>query len=139
MRFDFLGVGNLGLIWVGMTKDQVRVALKEPYEEFIKTSTSIVKTDAFNSLNLHVFYEGSGKLKGVEFFGGSEFFLEGRKVIDESIEEVQCILNGMGVEVDVNESGFSVKKIGLRFCIPDIGENGAVVESIYVEMNSVCV
>ena len=39
-------------------------------------------------------------------------------MIDESIEEVQCILNGMGVEVDVNESDFSVKEIGLRFCIP---------------------
>lgn len=139
MKFDFLGVGNLGLIKSGMTKDQVRVALKEPYEEFIKTSTSIVKTDAFDSLNVHVFYEDSGKLKGVEFFSGSEFFLEGRKLIGESIEEVQYVLNGMGVGMDVNESGFSVKEIGLRFYIPDVGESGAVVESIYVEMNIVCV
>ena len=135
MKFDFFGVGSVGPIKHGMTRDEIRKVLCERYDEFKKTEISTAKTDAFDSLNLHIFYEESGVVKGVEFFGGSEFYLEGERVVDKSLGFVKGLLEVVGAELDFNSSGFFVRKSGLRFYVPDIEEDDAVVEAVYVEMN----
>lgn len=135
MKFEFLGLGSVGPIKCGMTRDEIRKILGERYDEFKKTEMSKAKTDAFDSLNLHVFYEESGVVKGVEFFGGSEFYLEGERVVGKSLEFVKSLLEGSGAELDFSSSGFIVHKSGLRFYVPDIYENDAIVEAVYVEIN----
>jgi len=132
MNFELLGFGDLGSIHVGTTRDQARAILGGGFEEFFKSADSTVPTDAYDDLGVHVYYDEKYSVIGVEFLRWSDFSWRGQRFSGADVLEVQQFLIAQGEALDFNNSGFYVNELGLRVYAPDIGEEDAVVETVYV-------
>ncbi|MGX0891887.1 hypothetical protein AB7M22_003895 [Pseudomonas sp. ADAK2 TE3594] len=80
MNFELLAFGDLGSIKNGLSRAEVRSILGGGFEEFLKGPDSVVPTDAYDDFGLHVYYDESYRVVGVEFLKWSDFFLEGATV-----------------------------------------------------------
>jgi len=135
MNFNYFSFGTVGPIKKGMSRVQLRSTLGEGFEEFKKTLSSVNTTDAYDCFGLHVYYDEGDSVKGVEFFTGSSFSWMDKRVLGESVLDVRRIFEESGEVLDFNSSGFNVVRLGLRFYAPDIGEEDAAVEAVYVVLN----
>ncbi|MBK5374404.1 hypothetical protein JFT81_07135 [Pseudomonas sp. TH43] len=135
--FDLRGPRDLGLIRAGMTRDDARSALESPFDEFLKGPGSVVPTDAYDDLGLHVYFDDALMVVGVEFLKWAQFTWRGQRLAGEEVLVVQLFLTGQGELLVFNNSGFNVERLGLRFYAPDIGEEGAIVEAVYVDFTGV--
>lgn len=134
--FDFLGRADVGLIRVGMTRDEVRSVLEGPCDEFFKSADAEVPTDAYDELGIHVYFDGGLAVVGVEFLKWAQLVWRGQRLVGAEAQVVQQFLAGQGQVLELNNSGFNVENLGLRFYAPDIGEDGAIVEAVYVDFTS---
>ncbi|MDI3272673.1 hypothetical protein ACYZT3_20965 [Pseudomonas sp. MDT1-16] len=132
MNFELLSFGDLGLIKAGMSRDRVRTILGENFEEFFKVEDSIVPTDAYDDLGLHVYYLENHNIEGVEFLKWSNFFWGSQRLVGVGSHEVQSFLERAGEVLEFNSSGYYLNRLGLRFYVPDIREDDALVEAVYV-------
>lgn len=134
MVFSFLSRGDLGLIHAGMSREESRKALGDRFEAFYKAEYSTVPTDAYDDLGVHVYFDERYRVFGVEFLKWSELVWDNQKLVGENALVVRQFLAKRGEVLVFNNSGFSVTGVGLRFYVPDFGENDAIVEAVYVEV-----
>lgn len=132
MSFELLGFGDLGSVHIGMTRDQSRAALGRSFEEFFKISDSTVPTDAYDDLGVHVYFDEGYRVIGVEFLKWSNLSWRGQRLSGADVLEVQQHMVAQGEVLNFNNSGFDVSGLGLRVYAPDIGEEDAVIEAVYV-------
>ncbi|XHF34254.1 hypothetical protein OXH62_04695 [Pseudomonas chlororaphis] len=135
--FHLLGPGDLGLIRAGITRDDSRSALKSPFDAFLKSTDSTVPTDAYDDLGLHVYFDKALMVVGVEFLKWAQFTWCGQRLAGEEVLVVQQFLTEQGEFLVFTNSGFNVDRLGLRFYAPDIGEEGAIVQAVYVDFTVV--
>lgn len=136
MTYDYLTVGAVGPLIVGMPRNDVRSLLGEDFRAFKKTAAALNTIDAYDGHELHVYYDESDTVKGVEFFKGSSFLWKGRALVGETYAEVKECFSREGVDFSVDNYGAYVDKLGMGFYIPDIGDEGddAIVESLYLDL-----
>jgi len=134
MIFSLLGRGDLGLIRAGMTRDQSRATLGGKFDEFFKTVDSAVPTDAYDDLGVHMYFDESFIVVGVEFLKWSELVWGDQKLVGEDALVIQRFLKSRGQTLVFNNSGFDVVDMGLKFYVPDFEEDDAIVEAVYVEL-----
>ncbi len=132
MNFDFFTPGSVGTIKGGMTREELRSTLGGGFRAFKKTQASLASTDAFDDLDLHVYYSPDLLVKGVEFYEGSGFGWAGCEVLGVEISYLEDLALKAGEDLEVSEWGFEIKRLGLRFYVPDVGEKDALVESVYL-------
>ncbi|WP_458129248.1 hypothetical protein [Pseudomonas sp. Z2-11] len=132
MSFELLGFGDLGPVHVGMTRDQSRAILGGGFDEFFKTTDSTVPIDAYDDLGVHVYFDEGFTIIGLEFVKWSDLSWRGQRLSGADVLEVQQNLVAQGEILNFNSSGFDVDGLGLRIYAPDIGEEDAVIEAVYV-------
>lgn len=135
--FHLLGPGDLGPIRAGMTRDDSRSALESPFDEFLKSPDSAIPTDAYDDLGLHVYFDNALKVAGVEFLKWAQLSWRGQRLAGEEVLVVQQFLTEQGEFLVFDNSGFDVARLGLRFYAPEIGEEDAIVEAVYVDFTGV--
>lgn len=134
MNFELLAFGDLGSIKIGLRRAEVRSTLRGGFEEFLKGPDSVVPTDAYDDFGVHVYYDESYIVVGVEFLKWSNFFWKGQRLAGEDLQLVQQFFENNGEILTFNSSGFYVNSLGLRLYAPDIGEEDAIVETVYVNL-----
>lgn len=134
MIFNLLARGDLGLLHAGMSRDETRKALGGGFEEFFKSEDSSVPTDAYDDLGMHLYFDESFMLSGVEFLKWSQLVWKSQKLVGEDALLVQRFLIAQGEKLAFNNSGFNIIDMGLRFYVPDLEEDDAIVEAVYVEL-----
>jgi len=134
MNFELLAFGDLGSIKNGQSRAEVRSILGVGFEEFLKGPDSVVPTDAYDDFGLHVYYDESYRVVGVEFLKWSDFFWKGQRLAGGKLQLVQRFLENNGQVLTFNSSGFDVNSLGLRLYAPDMGEEDSIVETVYVNL-----
>lgn len=134
MDFELLAFGDLGSIKNGLSRAEVRSILGGGFDEFLKGPDSVVLTDAYDDFGLHVYYDESYRVFGVEFLKWSDFFWQGQRLAGENLQLLQQFFENNGQVLTFNSSDFYVSSLGLRLYAPDIGEEDAIVETVYVNL-----
>lgn len=136
MVYEYLTLGAVGPLIVGMPRSDVRSLLGEDFRAFKKTAAALNTIDAYDDHELHVYYDESDTVKGVEFFKGSSFLWKGRTLVGETYAKVKECFSREGMGFSVDNYGVYVEKLGMGFYIPDIGDEGdeAMVESLYLDL-----
>lgn len=132
MNFELLAFGDIGSIKVGMSRVEIRSTLGGGFEEFLKGPDSVVPTDAYDDFGVHIYYDEHYRVIGAEFLKWSNFFWKGQRLAGEDLQSVQRFFESEGEVLIFNSSGFYVNSLGLRLYAPDIGEEDAIVEAVYV-------
>lgn len=132
MNFELLAFGDIGSIKVGMSRAEIRSTLGGGFEEFLKGPDSVVPTDAYDDFGVHVYYDEHYRVIGAEFLKWSDFSWRGQRLAGEDLQLVQRFFESECEVLTFNSSGFYVNGLGLRLYAPDIGEEDAIVESVYV-------
>jgi hypothetical protein len=81
---------SVGPITFGMSREEVRNVLAQPFTEFAKVQGAEL-TDAFDTLDLHVYYR-DGAVEAVEFFNAANVCLGGHRLGDETFADMEMIL-----------------------------------------------
>jgi hypothetical protein len=134
--FDYLTLGVVGPLIVGMPRSDVRSLLGDDFITFKKTAEALNTTDAFDGHELHVYYDESDTVKGVEFFKGSSFLWKGTALAGEIYAKVKECFSREGVDFSIDSYGVYADKLGMEFYIPDIDDEGdnSTVESLYLDL-----
>ncbi|WP_434608435.1 hypothetical protein [Pseudomonas sp. R1-7] len=132
MSFELVGFGDIGSMHTGVHRDQSRAVLGEEFEEFYKIPDSTVPTDAYDDLGVHVYFDEGFTIIGLEFLKWSDLSWRGQRLSGADVLEVQQHLVAQGEVLNFNSTGFDVDGLGLRVYAPDIGEEDAVIETVYV-------
>jgi hypothetical protein len=77
-----------------LARDESRSALESPFDEFLKRPYSVVPTDAYDDLGLHVYFDDALMVVGVEFLKWAQFTWRGQRLAGEEVLFVQPFLTG---------------------------------------------
>lgn len=77
-----------------LARDESRSALESPFDEFLKRPYSVVPTDAYDDLGLHVYFDDALMVVGVEFLKWAQFTWRGQRLAGEEVLVVQQFLTG---------------------------------------------
>lgn len=121
MIFEFISFGCLGLLRPGMSRKDVRDVLGGDVSTFKKGSDDANETDDYGGHRVHVYYDADDRLEGAKFLRGSEFYLEGMKVVGGRCSLVCELFLKCGVKMDADTAGFKARELGLSFYVPEGG------------------
>ncbi len=136
MEFKLMLFKGTDSIKFGMTSLEIQALLKTAPVLFKKTEFDIYETEEYDEI-CHVFYErgqnNSLVCAAIEFFGSSQVFLEGIRLIGEKRHKAEDLFKAMFDDCISDSSGSSSKKYGISFYSPD-----KTVESVYVARKGYC-
>ncbi|MBD8094833.1 hypothetical protein FEM54_25385 [Pseudomonas edaphica] len=135
--FEFLTPGSVGSLRFGMPREQARAILGKAFETFKKTAESMNTTDAYDVQRLHLYYDETDQLKGVEFFQGSQFSWKGEILVGMTCDDLKKTLRLHEVAFLSDNAGIDAKALGMSFYIPDIYDEGdnAIVKCLYLDLS----
>lgn len=111
---SFVGVG---IIRFGESRSVVRRLLGAPVVTFRK-DVGENETDAFNSLGLHVYYDGRDGVEYVEMFDPAMPVLNGVTFLGRVMSVVDSDLRRMGAKGRAVDVGMIYDDLGLAFTAP---------------------
>src|SRR6188768_2838145 len=106
--FEIMPYVGIGKIRFGMTKEEVRATLGVPFESFLKSESSELPTDAFDSLSIHVYYKLPGVCEAIEFgdFGENPTF-KGYKFMGKPYKMVEDWLKNLDPDCYKDNTGLT--------------------------------
>jgi hypothetical protein len=113
----YIGAGPLRL---GMTREQVRIAMSSAVREFSKSFTSHCKTDDFQDWNLHVFYKDEYVCNAIELFRGSNPFLHGISLLSTNYSSLLAEFRRRDPDLEIDASGLISRKLGVSLYAPQL-------------------
>lgn len=136
--YEFLTRGSVGPLRFGMPREHVLCLLGKAFRTFKKTAESINTTDAYDAECLHIYYDESDRIKGIEFFEGSQFSWQGEVLVGESCGDLKKTLLLRGVPFSSDNCGIEANSLGMGFYIPDITDKGddAIIKCLYLDLSA---
>jgi hypothetical protein len=119
MKFEIHSHEGAGPIRFGMTTTEVREAMGEEFESFMKGSDSEHPTDVFTESQCYVFYDASGKVKAIEFWEPAQPTLGGVDLLGLSYADLVKLIRAQDPDVEVNLEGFESLNLGIGSYAPD--------------------
>ncbi len=116
---------SVGPVVFGMTPEQVRTTLGQPFSTFMKSQDSTDPTDAFDTLSLHAYYR-RGKCEAIEFFDASNVRLGGHRLGDETFNDMVAILYDPVVPLVTTPTSCISRSFGVEFSIESADHADAV-------------
>ena len=133
MDFIISPYKSCGPLEFGMSRTSVRHILGNDFEEFKKTPLSKTTTDAYDSINIHIFYDEHNLLNAIEFWEGSNPILDDVSIFSLPATAILELLKGID---DNLELGFDIiisKKYGVSiYSIDGFVKNLNPLDSILV-------
>ena len=118
MDFEIHEHEGAGPIRFEMTIAEVRRILSVPVSSFMKTATSAVPTDAFDSLGMHVHYASSGVCHAIEMATPARATFRGQKLIGRSFGELRQLFESWDNRVTIDETGLTSFSLGIGLYAP---------------------
>lgn len=118
MNFDVIPRNGVGVMRFGMLTNEIREAMKLPFESFYKSADSVFPTDSFLEDALHVFYRQPGVCEAIEMYSPSRAILQGVDLLNKSYEEVRLFLKGLDSQLEEDIFGLTSKKLGIGIYAP---------------------
>jgi hypothetical protein len=115
---------SVGPIKFGMSRDEVRSVLAQPFTPFQKGEGE-EPTDAFDTLDLHVFYR-DGLMEAVEFWNAANVWLGGHRLGDETFADMEMMLVDFIQPNIVTQTSLQSPAYGVEFTI----ESAAARETV---------
>ncbi len=127
------GEQKIGPLKFGMTRDEVRNILGQPFTEFRKGNGPEL-TDAFDTLDLHVYYRDGG-MEAVELWNAANVILAGVRLGDTTFAEMERMLTDPVQPLVVTPTSVCSVAYGVEFGIETADQRetvGAITEIIIV-------
>jgi hypothetical protein len=123
---------SVGPITFGMTRDEVRATLAQPFTAFQKGEGAEL-TDAFDTLDLHVFYR-DGCVDAVEFWDATNIILGGHRLGDETFADMEMILVDFVRPNVVTPTSLQSPAFGVEYTIEsaDLRDTAGAIKQIIV-------
>jgi hypothetical protein len=120
-KFDFgewrvIAQQSVGPIKFRMSREEVRTVLAQPYTAFRKTPFSEELTDAFDTLDIHVYYREGG-VEAVEFANAAKVKVGGSLLGTKSFAEMEAILWDPVVPNIATPTSLQSRSFGVDFSI----------------------
>jgi hypothetical protein len=112
---------SVGPVAFGMTAEEVRTALNAPYSSFQKSLDSPDQTDAFDTLDLHVYYR-DGRCEAVEFFNAADVQIGGHRIGDETFANMTLIMDDHLSPQKITATSYQSSAYGVEFSIPQASD-----------------
>jgi hypothetical protein len=126
----YIGIGTLRF---GMSVDAVRSTLGGSHEPFAKSAKSLMPTDAFSRLGMHIYYKKPGFCEAIELMEPSEPTFNGELLIGKQFSKIRALFEADDGSLKFDESGFTSLKFGVGIYCPAARDNpSALVESVIV-------
>jgi hypothetical protein len=127
------GEQKIGPLKFGMSRDEVRSILDQPFTEFRKSNGPEL-TDAFDTLDLHVYYR-NGAMEAVELWNAANVILAGVRLGDTTFAEMERMLTDPVQPLVVTPTSVRSVAYGVEFGIETADQRetvGAIREIIVV-------
>lgn len=134
MEFEISSYVSAGPIALGMLRAEVRQTLGAPVESFQKTPSSATKSDAFDTLGIHVHYDSDDRCKAIEFGSAvSEPKFSGRQLLKQPFAQLEPWLRQLDPEVRSGTEGLTSLKLGFGlYGTPASQDPESLVEGVIV-------
>ncbi|TFF33955.1 hypothetical protein [Mucilaginibacter psychrotolerans] len=133
MDYTIYPCESLGNIALGLPRDQIRLLLKESYQEFYRNQFSKVPTDFYQGSGLFINYNESLFCEAIEIVQPAKPTLFSVKLLEVSYESVEEQIKEWDEKLEITKTGFTSYKFGIGAYAPDKYEfPNEVVESIIV-------
>lgn len=125
-----LGIGKLRF---GMTIDEIRKTMNEPFQSFMKTPMSTMPTDAFDESGIHVYYDNNGRCEAIELGSPAIPVLDGDPLIGEPFIKVLQKIKTLDKNVEEEDVGFTSYELCLGAYAPEKEEDEtAPIEGVII-------
>jgi hypothetical protein len=121
---------SVGPIHFGMTPDELRATLNEPYTPFKKSLDSPDPTDAFDTLSLHAYYR-EGKCEAIEFFSPANVKVGGSRLGEKTFNDMVGILYDPVMPLKTTATSCISRSFGIEFSI-ERADQADVVGAIHM-------
>jgi hypothetical protein len=115
----YVGVGPIRF---GMTRDEVRRIVGRPVKPFLKGPSSVIPTDAFDDVGLHVYYKEGDLCEAVEMFLAADPTFKGQRLIERPFDQLLAWLQTMDDHLDQDDTGLTSYKLGIGLYAPSCEE-----------------
>jgi hypothetical protein len=133
IQYEIRPLRGAGPIDFGMSIERVREVVGVPFTTFLKTASSKLPTDAFNTLGFHVFYKFPGICEAIEFFAPSNPTLYGSSLIGQTFSGVRQLIESFAVDVVLDDCGLESRALGIGVFAPSGSEHPSeCVEGVIV-------
>jgi len=128
--YPYLGVGSIRF---GMSPQDVRRVIGEPYSSFLKSPDSLLPTDSFDGEGVHVYYKAPGQVEAIEMAHPSAVVWQGTNLIGQKFEDVRRWIELVDPEAVIDDSGLTSYKLGFGVFAPGSGKDPSLrVESVII-------
>lgn len=118
MDLDIISNAGAGPIRFGMTRDDVRQTIGQPYQSFLKTPTSNLLTDAFVSNSVQVFYKKPGLCEAIEVSAPSQANMNGTGLVGLPYTAAKAFLQALDSNLEEDEAGAISYAVGVAVYAP---------------------
>jgi len=118
MDFTIKSFERVGPVKFGMSIMEVRRAIDSPVHSFKKTQTSVMETDAFPDLGVHVYYKLPGACEAIELGHPAKPSLQGHDLIGLPFSEILAWIHDLDTALQISDTGFKSFKCGIGVYAP---------------------
>ena len=124
MSWHINSFNSVGPLKFGQSRADVRAALGPDFRVFRKTESEN-ETDAYNSIGVHVYYDGAHKVEFIEAFSPAELEFNGIFLLGRHIDEVVGELASLGYDAVHDDVGYNFSQLGFGLTV-----NGDEIEGV---------
>ncbi|MFZ4703892.1 MAG: hypothetical protein ACOYMG_27935 [Candidatus Methylumidiphilus sp.] len=131
MKFTIIPFVGTDLVFFGMTRDKVRSALGDAFEEFRKTDQSANTTDAFKGV--HVYYDAGNHCEAMEFFKPSEVMFKEHSMMGINYSLGKSIIEANSTASVEDSYGLDASDLGIGLYAPEYEDDpSALIQAIFI-------
>ena len=109
---------QVGVLRFGMTRQESREVLNDEWHSFLKGPKSVVATDAYDKLGLHLYFGDSECLECVDVFSPNGVVYEGVELVGRDVHDVARELTTAGCSCR-SDDGIFCDEQGFALFAPD--------------------
>ena len=117
MIFQIKPFEGVGLVMLGMTRDEVRKTLSSKVEAFSKAGSEIL-TDAFDDLGVYVYYDSGYKCQAVELFSPAVPIFQGQHLLEKPFGHLEQWFKSLDPQAKFEDVGIKSDAVGFGIYAP---------------------
>jgi len=123
---------GLGSLHFGMLRPVVRQGFMDAHDTFTRAEQAFdacdEEVDAYDALGLHLHYDENNALEYIELFPPASPTLEGLRLLDLSLVEIERAMTARGHSVSRDKTGLDIRSLGIGV----YSENGSRPQAVSV-------
>ena len=118
MTFKIEPYKSVGPIKFGMSRPEIRDVLQIEPKPFRKTLSSLIASDAYDDIGVHVHFDESGGCCAVELAAPANPTFRGQSLLGQPLSTLRRQFEEVDDTLEVDETGFTSHKFGIGLFAP---------------------